>query len=709
MSQDVAVPEYGVTVPFPDDAKPDEIKAYLAKKYPLKAAYKPPGLGESLMKVASGFDPDAPIPKSGIPPFLAKAGPMVLPALGMAAGAALAPEVEGPTLGLRALQLGRAALASGLGGAMGTQANKAVRVAQGENVPASSPADVARDVASGAGAELGGRTIGSVASKALRFASRSVAPEARAASELLESKGLPGLLPHQLSTSPAIELGSTISKYGLFKTGNYIPEAEAAQNATWKDYANKVVDAVWPRDGDRVNAWNRVELGGEHVNAISVSRASYDDVFDKLYNNLTDKLDPENVPALKAAANTAGKEPMVGGVPFSQLDPSLQKALGGAGKVPFEGGVPVDIKEIKPAITALNSELRSAGLVPPKAFGEIEKSGDETWFSRAQDWRSGLRRMLREAGPNKTTDLTRAVNDIEKKLTGAMTAAADKGEPGLGDALRATDKAYAIGKRQYFNEVVNDWVNQASVQKEPGKVADDIFREGETGRAQKAYDATHPEAFAALAAPFKGTVNEKLALDTINEYKENLNPDVYQKLKGMWLHKLVDNSIDAKTGALSGTAMRQQIDRLGMDVMNTAFGGSTVKDLDDFAGAISQAEKRAGSVGKFMTMTRGLITLTQGGVLMVSSAKSTPYLAAGFAGFDIAPSVLGKMLTQPYTRRMLMEGITLSADSKEALKLGPRLIAAAYMAQHDDEPASLRPAANPEAASGQEPPTPGTR
>jgi hypothetical protein len=595
-----------------------------------------------------------------------------LPAAAMFASGIGAPEGAG---------LLASAARTGIGSAAGEMAQRQIRKsAMGEQTGPESIKRSAFDFGVGVFSELQTKVLSGVAKRAFAFGADS---DAIAADNLLKSKGLPGLLPDEMKSGGLRRYIGSLSRgapLGSSELRNYVSERSGEWTKYLTDMAHGIASSV-----------EATTAGQSAIDTLSAMRQAFHNVANIGYKEIGAVADPPQavIDALSKGSTEAGE--IVAGMSSTvkALNPSL------AGEPDWGNAAKIDLSSVKAKASEMAKEIKASGFPVNSTLEEIEKSGDATWFSRAQDWRSALRKIGRSAGAaDQSSVLSGGAAQVESALDKAMKSGLEEVNPELGKELDIVDNMYRQGRDTFYNSLTKDIV-KSTAKNGPESVAGKIFKpEGMAAQVtpiQRAKSALTGTGLDAMGAAAKGSQSEGAILSAIKQYKDTLPKEAYQNLQGVFVDYMLREA--SKDGTISATKMASVLNSFGRPAIEEAFGKQQTKDLMDMVIAMQKGESQGSNIGKFVVSNRQLVGGAIIGATLAGAAVSpnatvrgaSRSMLIGGALFLGGPYVVGRLWTNPTTRKLLIRGLTTPSTTEYGARIASSLGAAAYLARQQQD------------------------
>ncbi len=328
-------------------------------------------------------------------------------------------------------------------------------------------------------------------------------------------------------------------------------------------------------------------------------------------------------------------------------------------------GVPISTKSIRAAVTPVLKQIeRIEGIgkksISSTALESLAKLEDTISYEDAIFLRSTLleeSRRLRSAlqgRPRAAAELTKAITALDSTIERTLRGS---GFTEALDSWRAANSFY----RQNKNTFDNDFIRQALKRAESTRMG---------------------------VASISSMILQKNKGAVIRSIKE-IVPDEFDRLKSIALQGMWDASTHPETGNILGTNLKAQLKRLGPDTVNNLFTGQERRQLNALIDVLTSAQAKAEGTagGVFIKLKQsGAITQLAGTALLgAGGATLDPATAATGMAFLILPAVTARLLLNPKSSKLLIEGLKLSADSPRVPGLAARLMSYIIRANREVE------------------------
>jgi len=539
-----------------------------------------------------------------------------------------------PSIAAGPLGLLTAPTGAGLGYAAGSRLRGAIR---GEPLPPIP--EMAGEVLTGAGAEMGGQVVAKGVSKALEAGSRKLIPFVKgaqkpeskafqqAASELdivtsaAERSGSPTLA--QVETLP------TRAPFGAGAMRNLTDKQLASQKAAAERFAFPPGKAPAPSVlGQDVQA----ALRGKEEQARAAASRLYD-----------------------AVEQMVGDQPVVAARNLSSASQSIlsrEAAVRGVHKT---------------AIARPAAGLTEATAPPQMAIG-----GEIVDPARAPA------ALVQQYGLDQPRTLTfQTARDIQSRLGAAMSSAKDRFVRKQLGELHA-----AVGRD------IDDFAAASGEEIGPALAAANRFFKRNV--AQVFVGAGGRKAFAATVQKTKpenviGSI--RTVSDAIN-LRRALGPGAeLAEVQRGFMQRIVDEAVDPQTGAFRPQTFLAQMDNYTPE-FRRALLGESAPPLEKFLGVLRRQVQFSGRRLTGQESGAGFLGATQlygGGMGILGGLLAGSPTTAGVGGaYLLTPVVMAKMLTSPRGIRLLTEGVRMGPGTQQAARLAAQI--AAFTTRDDSSP-----------------------
>lgn len=515
--------------------------------------------------------------------------------------------------GIAGARLGHPIKGSIAGGTIGKGVEIGIRKLLGADAPENKdiPYELGKSAAVSAGVELGGRLGFKIAGKVLHPFSSKVTPMAKRANKFLKSIKTT-LLPSEATESRVLDVLQNISENSLVG-GSFIRNFKLNRISAINQYADEFIDTF----GARLSP---DDLGVIILRDQKESLNIIKEMAKPLYNKV-DEL-------------TQGLHKIVKG---NMIAPGVRTTskvgiinIKNAKK--FAGNVAKTSKEIK----GFGADL-SGGHLADDILGQ----SDHLSFRAAQDLRSLL---LKRADELSITNKGAPAIGFARKMAGMIDEAIEKGlSENSPEALAIWREANNIdksGRNQFNNKLIRRLV----------KIADQNFGNNPEGIVKQIFKPN--------------------SISRIKVLKNSLDQETWKKVKGWVATDLIAKSTSKTDQLLKGANLEAAMfgrNGLGEKAMAEIFTAKEVSSLREFANALKVSqEKQAEGLGRMwiqLTQAAAFVGLFTGNVTGLSTFVT------------VGPAVIGKILTNPKTSKILTEGLKLPTGSKQAAILFARLTA----------------------------------
>lgn len=532
-----------------------------------------------------------------------------------------------------------AALGSGLGAGVGEGVKKIIGRnllgIQEKDDESSDRADVARVAAMNTLLPMGLSIAGRLGGKALRAIPNSVASkvtdEGRRALDFIKSVpqkfGMPDqgelLQPAVVTESRIADVLHNVARGSI--TGQRMVQFEKNTDKQ----LNAIIDAI-----QGPVKLNPDEVGDMLAKSIQDRRTQAGQLADTLYEQIRAQADPAYSTAKNYLQNDARVLTKAGATFNVQPIVDLANAVAQKGD----------------AIGGVQSERMGFGLAD-----KLSAISHNPTFSDLQSLRSALKSYVREMDmqDKKSPGIGLAKQAIQT-VDGVMRDGLQRFDPKLLKNLDAVDAYYADTSEKLYNKLTQRIIQRADVASQPEQIFGMLFKPGAVNPAKEAMDLADKPTKEAL---------ERLAVQTIIKRSTVDNQVVGSNL---------DNVMFGKTG-------------LGDQTLNAWIRPEVKDNLKELANVIKlHQDKQGGGIGSMwvqMLQARGLSAIL-GSIATASAFGGTA--GAGTAALSIgAPAVLSRMLTNPKTIKLFIEGSQLPQYEFAKSAAATRLIAAAIDSAHD--------------------------
>lgn len=250
-------------------------------------------------------------------------------------------------------------------------------------------------------------------------------------------------------------------------------------------------------------------------------------------------------------------------------------------------------------------------------------------FVEAQTLRSdlmGISRATTELIPGK-------IIGTAKNLTKAVDDAIQKSVPKESEAINAFRNANRFWKEG--KELFNSRLAKSLLRNNPEVIGKTIFRPG--------------------------------AITNIRMIKRMVDKKTFNRLRDGYLQTIIKPN--PQTATIEGGAILNRLSQMGDDTLKEIFSPEHLRDLKAFGEMAKRTQEPPGQ-----GTGRVLIQLTQGGAALTLLGTG---LEAGAATTILGPAALARIMTHPQGIKWLTTGLITRTGTKEAIKLGTRILSLA--------------------------------
>jgi len=459
-----------------------------------------------------------------------------------------------------------------------------------------------------------------VIGKVLAPFSHTVTPEARQAIDFLSDKMRTPFLPAEATTSRALDIAENIAE-GSFLGGGVVSNLKLERDRILNKMVNELVDEFGQKMGK--------DEFGELFSAVVERRLRAEELLAKpLYNNVADII---NKKTQQMFSNVSYQ--------YEKVEPMFW--LGDLKKKAYE------VLSMSKELGGLGDDLSGANMAR-----KVAQMNDSVPYSVAQKLRSRLIKIGKELqGINPKAEAVSLSDTFVSMTDDAIERTLKKEVPEAYDVWREANNIYRTAKETYDNKFIKALMRKADpvLGGDPETIANSIIKY--PGRIERirhikkvfAKDPDGMESFRSL-----------LMTDVVGKSTKN------EVLNGQALH----NNLFGRSG-------------LGEKFIAEAFDHDTVNYLKKITNAlkVSQAQKPGGPGGILIQLKQSGAIAEVGGALLTSGGigAGRPILWGPGAFIMLGPGVLGRIMTNPTTAKLLIDGIKVGPKAQKYLGIGARL------------------------------------
>lgn len=436
----------------------------------------------------------------------------------------------------------------------------------------------------------------------------------------LREFGGAGLTAAQRTGSKFLDFIDTVSRSGFF-SADMLARFDQANFEAVKRFSTKVADSMT----DKFSSLSDEQFGFFVRNVFETAQDTAKGLEAKLYSHVDELVDAQSrtVSGIKAIP---GLQPRSGHISTGSMKKFAKRKIDDFARI---RGIGVTSKE--------TSEL-----------GKVLDLPEFIRFEDAALIRSEIFSTVRALKGSTSPD--KKAIALLSELAGVTDNAIEKEARALGgdvlDAYRKANSFFKTNREVFEDRFVANLINQdkRAVQ----KIGDDMFRAGNVEEIGK----------------IKNAVKRASDLDKSISFDET-----WGQIKGQYVGNLFGDAMNRETGEFNLKVIeRHLVDRKKLRTLQSVLEPEDVRQLQKLV-----------RVGKFVTdkskSSGGVFGLAQ--IAKLSEAAGGILLLKGFSlpaiGFLSAPLVLGKVMTNQRTAKLLTEGIALPAGSEALLQIFSRI------------------------------------